>query len=313
MGSTNAYEFISLNEQNVHHLITLYKKVFGIGYTLEKIQAKYLNNYTGIRAQGHFAFYKGKPVAFHGAIPVVMEHREEQQLSAQYGDAMTLSAHTGKGLFTKLGELTDNVLKQLGVQFVWGFPNQNSEYGYINKLHWQGENRMECYIIPLKGVPKEAVFRKTKLFAGTYHKWIKDQLKEISLGTTVVSSIDTKNYVGVCRNAEYYAYKSFTFNFSIAINNKTRVWVKPEGGLLVGDVFTENEKKIGEVVEELKKLGKRLGLSKLIIQVSPNNILSAELKKEYKPIHSWLIGYKNFCSSWPLHKLQLTYGDLDTF
>jgi len=56
-------------------------------------------------------------------------------IAAQSGDAMTNFAYTGKGFFTQLGEKTDALLKAENIEFVYGFPNQNSYPGYIKKLH----------------------------------------------------------------------------------------------------------------------------------------------------------------------------------
>ena len=126
MESINQYEFVSLNEENIFELMPLYKKVFGIDHTLEHITKKYNPSYTGLNAQGHFALFDGKVVAFHGAIPVLMRHKNTTELAAQYGDAMTLKSHSGKGFVSQLGKLTDRLLIQKGVSFVWGFPNQNS-------------------------------------------------------------------------------------------------------------------------------------------------------------------------------------------
>lgn len=308
----NPYLFEPLNELNIKWLIDLYKKVFGVQYTLEQVKAKYQPQYTGIHAQGHFAIYQNKPVAFHGAIPVLIRYQGQVELCAQYGDAMTLQAHTGNGLFTKLGELTDQVLIEKGVKFVWGFPNQNSEYGYVNKLHWQGEARMQCYIFKLSSISSETVYRKTKLFERRNQERIKKELSSLLVPKQQLHSIDTKMGGGIDRSNHFYAYKNFSPNYFIELKG-TKVWIKPLGGLLVGDIEVKNEQQLLASIEELKILAKQLGLNKLTIQASPKSQLNLLLKKHFSPIDTWLIGYKNFSSQFPLEKLQFTYGDLDTF
>jgi len=312
MANTNSYEYVSLDEKNIHELIPLYKNIFGVRYTLAQIKAKYQPSYTGIHAQGHFAFFNKKAVAFHGAIPVLMRYKNQIELCAQYGDAMTLADHSGNGLFTKLGELTDQTLQDNGVKFVWGFPNQNSEYGYVNKLNWQGKERMQCYIFKLNPLSSEVIYRKTKIFNQHKQERIKSLLSSIIIDKKDLQSIDKRLFGGIERSSDFYRYKSFSTNYFVNLNG-TKVWIKPVGGLLVGDLEFKTEANLLETINDLKALAKQLGLNKVVIQTSPNTMLNNTLKKHFQSIDSWLIGYKNFYSKLPLDQLQFTYGDLDTF
>ena len=312
MDTTKQYRYVPLDESNIHLLIELYQKVFGVSYSLSQIKQKYQPTYTGLNAQGHFAFYKDQAVAFHGAIPVQMRYKNQIELCAQYGDAMTLKAHTGNGLFTRLGELTDSLLKENGVRFVWGFPNQNSEYGYIHKLNWQGNKRMQCYVLPLGKLSQEVIFRKTLLFNKRYQEKIEKKLAPLLLPRKNLHSIDPQKAGGINRSEAFYAYKSFSKNYFIHLEG-TKIWIKPLGGLLVGDLELTDEKQLLNCIKHLKILAKELGLNKVVIQTSPESELNLLLKQHYTPIDSWLIGFKNFDSDIPFDQLQFTYGDLDTF
>lgn len=311
MCHSSKYQFEALNDDNIHHLITLYKKVFGTDYSLDFIKSKYQNDYTGIAAQGHFAFYEEKPVAFHGAIPVIMQQEGQHELCAQYGDAMTIKSHAGNGLFTILGNKTDLLLKELGVRFVWGFPNQNSEYGYVNKLQWNGNERMQCYILKLSSISKEQILRKSKIFHHSNQEGIKRKLSRLITEKKELHSVKS-DHGGIDRSVDFYRYRSFTPNYIITIND-TKVWIKPQGGLLIGDMEIQSEQQALNTVAALKDLGKKLGLHQLVFQASPNSDLNKILQLHYQAIDSWLIGFKNFTSSLDLSRLQFTYGDLDTF
>jgi hypothetical protein len=310
--TSKIYRFEKLTASNVQLLLPLYKKIFNQSYSLPQITQKYLSKHTGIAAQGYFAFHNDKPIAFHGAIPVLMEHKNEIQLAAQYGDAMTLKKHTGNGLFTKLGELTDDLLRKKEVRFVWGFPNQNSEYGYVNKLNWKGNNRMNCYIIPVSKTSSEQLLRKSGILTNRKQKQIKEKLAPQIQPKFLENSISSDSKIGTLRNSDYYNYKSFSSNYVVLISN-TLVWIKTEGGLLIGDIEKPGDSSYEMIMNGLMKLAKQLGLHQLIFQVTPNTNLDAYLKQKNNGIHSWLIGYKNFNSDWDLNNLELTYGDLDTF
>lgn len=306
------YEFEALSEENLHGLIPLYHKVFNKKYQEQQIRAKFLTNNSAISAQGHFAKLNGQVVAFHGAIPVLMQYKNQIELAAQYGDAMTLKGHTGKGLFTKLGRLTDELLKKKGVRFVWGFPNQNSEYGYVNKLDWKGNKRMQAFLIPLSIVSEEVLRRKANLGVESFQEKIKRIIEPIRIEKANLQSVNTDQYPSVQHSKNFFEYKSFSPNYMIELAG-CKVWIKTEGGLLVGDVEQKSEEQFTELIQHLLQLGKKLGLHQLVFQFSPQSTHCQWMKKHYKAVDSWLIGYKDFNSDFPLEELQLTYGDLDTF
>tara|TARA_B100000780_G_C21115989_1_gene451507 strand:- start:1089 stop:2027 length:939 start_codon:yes stop_codon:yes gene_type:complete len=312
MANIDSYQYTQLTEENVHHLIPLFEGVFGITFTRDHLIAKFFTPVQGVCAQGHFAFFQGEPIAYHGCIPILMEYRGEAELSFQYGDAMTLPEHAGKGLFTKLGKLTDEILPQLGAGFVWGFPNQNSEYGYVNKLQWKGEKRMKCFTIPVATLPTEKIFRRTKVFEKQNQDRIRRKLSDSILVNKPIQSVDTTRNVGVSRNLAYFDYKSYTSNFCVDVDG-TAVWIKPVGGLLVGDMEVNSQEQVLKTVEGLKRMAQKIGVDKVIIQVSEANPIYNFLSIQYSSIDSWLIGYKNISSNFPLETLDLTYGDLDTF
>jgi hypothetical protein len=50
---------------------------------------------------------------------------------------MTHPEYTGRGVFKELAlQLYDDCRRKYGVNFVWGFPNDNSHYGFIKNLNW---------------------------------------------------------------------------------------------------------------------------------------------------------------------------------
>ncbi len=307
-----AYRFEALDRSNQHHLIELYAKVFGNKYTLNFINSKFRNEYTGISAQGHFAFKNDRPVAFHGAIPVIMKQGETKELAAQYGDAMTIKSEVGNGLFTDLGLRTDDLLQQKNVQFVWGFPNQNSEYGYVNKLNWKGNERMKCLIIPLSKISKEQLTRKSERLKAAFQKSIQKKLEGLIIDKKPLSSIHFHQQGGVDRSSEFYAYRSFSFNYHLKLSHGL-AWIKTEGGLLIGDLEYQSKTEIKFLLQELISLGKELGFHQLVLQASKESRLYKDLAGEHSFLDSWLIGFKDFSSSFDFKKMAFTYGDLDTF
>lgn len=308
------YEIKPLSDNTISDLKILYKAVFSNSYTEKQILEKYDTDYLGKKYFGHIAYYNNQPVAFHGAIPVQMKYNNQLELAAQYGDAMTLKDHSGKGLFSKLGELTDSQLQSESFKFVWGFPNQNSEYGYIHKLNWTYKECMQGYRFQIRTFPVEKIIKKTGILSNWYTKFIRQKFSKYEVTNTISGSVFLKeNCVSVNRNQEYYSYKSFGNNFSIKIND-TLFWIKIQHGLLVGDVEMTSEKNFELALKKLKQIAFRIGVTEIIIQASPNTLLAELLKSRAdKQFESWKVGYKNFNSDFPLENLKFTFGDLDTF
>jgi len=307
------YTFVPLSNENIEDLTYLYKHVFGNKMTLKMVKTKYDTSYLKTGYFGHLAYYQKQPVAFHGAIPVLMQHHKKQELAAQYGDAMTLPKHTGNGLFTKLGKLTDKKLKEAGIRFVWGFPNQNSEYGYLNKLDWIHKERMQRYTLKIGLVPLEKIARKFSTINQIYDQYVLKAFKDYETNKTIPGSVFTNEHVvSIARNKGYYNYKSFNNNFTIEIDT-VLFWIKIKNGLMIGDVKTSSEKAFYLAFKKLKKIALKAGIREINIQASPDTTITKFMNKQLDPLDSWVVGYKNFTSDFPLEQLKFTLGDLDTF
>lgn len=309
-----SYTIVPLTSKNIKDLPHLYKNVFGNDNCLSMVQKKFDTSHLGISHFGHLAYKNEIPVAFHGAIPVLMEHNGVYELAAQYGDAMTLPDHTGNGLFTTLGKLTDMQLKAAGVKFVWGFPNQNSEYGYLNKLDWKYVERMQGFSIKTSIIPIEKLAQKFVVSRTIYGKYIQRVFEKYKTNRTIKGSVfKSSNCISTCRNDAYYNYKSFTGSFTIEIDG-VLFWIKVKNGLLIGDIETPNDALFYRALEKLKQIASNNGIGVLTFQASPNTEISQLLQSHTKTtFNSWIVGFKSFSSNFPLEKLKLTFGDLDTF
>jgi len=308
-----SYTIVPLSSANIKDLTYLYKRVFGNLMTLDMVKTKFDTSYLGTGYFGHLAYADNQPVAFHGAIPVLMKYKGVYELAAQYGDAMTLPEHTGKGLFTTLGKKTDEQLKKAQVKFVWGFPNQNSEYGYLNKLNWVYKERMQRFNVKTAVVPIEKITRKFSVSHDLYSKHIKSVFEKYKTHKTIEGSVYmTPNTVSTSRDTDYYSYKSFTGNFTIEIED-VLFWLKIKNGLLIGDIETSSEAQFHAAFKILKQIATLNGISEINIQASPNTLITKLMTKYQNPLESWVIGFKSFSSNFPLDHLKLTLGDLDTF
>lgn len=309
-----SYTIVPLSLENMEDLTYLYKHVFGNTITLDIVKRKFDTSYLGLSHFGHIAYHNNKPVAFHGAVPVLMTYNGATELAAQYGDAMTLPNHTGKGLFTKLGKLTDAQLEAAGITFVWGFPNQNSEYGYLNKLDWQYVERMQGFTIKTSAIPLEKIAQKFNFAKNIYSKRIDRIFEPYRTNRNIKGSVFLNtDCISTSRDSAYYNYKAYNDNFTVEIEG-VLFWLKIKNGLLVGDIETPNDVAFYEALEKLKQIALNNGIGEITFQASPETQISKLLAtKAENTFESWVVGYKSFSTSLQLEKLKLTFGDLDTF
>lgn len=312
MDSINPYNYVQLTKDNLHHLVKLFRIVLGVNYSYEYLYTKYFTEVEGLTSLGYFVFLDDEAVAFYGGIPVLMEFDGNIELAVQCSDAMTLKEHRGKGFFSQLDKLVNDLFQSSGVRFKWALLNQNSEFICVQKLNWDGKRRMKCFTIPVATLPTEKFFRRTKVFEKQNQDWIRRKLSDSILVNRTIQSIDTSKRVGVSRDKAYFDSKSYTPNLCVDVEG-TAVWIKPVGGLLVGDMEMKSQEQVLKTVEGLKRMAQKIGVDKVIIQVSEANPIYNFLSTQYSSIDSWLIGYKNINSNFPLKTLDLTYGDLDTF
>ena len=77
--------------------------------------------------------------------------------SARSMATMTHPAHAGRGIFSELAErLYHRVFADHGTAFVWGFPNPNSHYGFVNKLGWSDLFSLHFLDLPTTGADDRA-------------------------------------------------------------------------------------------------------------------------------------------------------------
>ena len=162
--------------------------------------------------------------------------------------------------------------------------------------------------------PFESVFRKNKITSKLYDFYIRKIISAYTVNNIVKNSASlVKDSVTVIRNATLYDSKSNNGNFSIKIDNVI-FWIKVKQGLHIGDIEIIGEGDFSNAFIKLKKKAFLLGIRTITIQASPNTFIT-EIFKEIpcRTFDSWSICYKNFSSSFPLERLRLTYGDIDSF
>lgn len=303
------YRFESLSEENLPHLVPLFKKVFNNGFTLDVVKKKYLNYIDPGRYYGHLAFYGDAAIGFSGAISQLLCHRGAIEKSSQSSDSMVIKSHNGKGIFTKLAQSTNESLKGDGIASTFGIPNQNNHYAFFNKVGWKKANVINRFHIPIEQnvISRYAGFLKLRMS--------RKILSPYETETPPSPSFSDDHIVKSLRDRDFYHYKKLNGDsFFIKIDTIT-LWIKISNKyLFIGDMDTpEDSEHFKKIIESLKLVVTKSGISEIIFQTSPGSRLESFYQKFYPAHSSWTLGADNFSSKWDLTMLKGTWGDFDTF
>lgn len=139
--------------------------------------------------------WDGDALVGHYAVsPVELIVKNKVILSALSMTTMTHPEYGGQGIFSTLAEdLYRSVKEENNVKLIWGFPNNNSHYGFIKNLNWK-----DLTIIPVMSLSLEAFngkrdekFIVTKEFTDLHTK----AFSSVINNNEVVSVHKTKEYL----------------------------------------------------------------------------------------------------------------------
>lgn len=309
------YHFEKLNKDNLKDLLPIYATVFSKDVSIEFFQKKHNTSFTDLSCVGYIAYSLDKePVAFYGVYPCFITYNGAQYLVAQSGDTMTHSKHTGKGLFTILASKTYDYCKANGIHLVFGFPNQNSYPGFVQKLGWTHFDDLLSYQFRVKCIPWIRIKKTLHLSQKTHDVWCHLILSLLPKGMPFENSSKDKKTAAVDHSKDFFAYKTYTKNYVLNMDG-INIWLKCDDTfLLIGDMEKCDEKRFLKVISKLKKIALILGLPHIRYNGSSDTWGIRMFEKYgHKMESTYPIGGVNFTNIIALEKLKFTMADNDTF
>ncbi|HLP19644.1 MAG TPA: GNAT family N-acetyltransferase [Chitinophagales bacterium] len=305
------FTFERLSDSNIYHLRLLhhacYKKWLPEGY----FEAKYNTKYLTPARFGHLAFHNNLCVAFNGMIPCAMEYNGQVELSAQSSDSMTHPAYMKRGLFTAVIERNYTNLRNEHIGFLWGFPNSYSSVIFPKKLGWKSTEAMNGYRIHV--VNRYAAYFKRIANTAYYGDNALQKIFENQLVTIAPSnSLAGSGFVTAVRNSDFFRYKQFGGSILIKLEGIT-LWIKQNGALFIGDMDSISPSQLKQLMPLLTGMAKRCGASEIYFQSHSGSQVEAAFAAQYPMFVSWQILYDNLSSKFPLDKIRVTMGELDSF
>ena len=311
------YVFKRLDKSQLGAIARLYQRAFAVSVSLEELEKKYSTQSFGAAYTGVLAYdANNQPAAYYGVFPCKMSIEGTQVLAAQSGDTMTDPDHRMKGLFVSTAKMAYEIAASEGVEFVFGFPNENSFPGFKNKLGWIFHGHMFNFHLSTSALPLAAFSKKYPKLGRHYLKWAGKRLKKLSIPITpqLIDIFSKKESSGVLKDAAFFDYK-ITSNTYLIRWKSFELIVKIDGELVIGDVSAFEPSRFPEFMTALKKLGKHLGCHKVLYTATPNDWLYPLFEKAgYPPQQSLPIGFLPLKESpTKFENLRFTRIDYDTF
>jgi GNAT superfamily N-acetyltransferase len=309
---TKAYTIERLNTANLCDVEKLHTVVYGRTPDPGFFFKKYDTYFTGVEHIGHIAYNaEHTAIGYYGVIPCFLKIGDRVVLAAQSADTMTHPRYRYKGLFVELANLTFQLCRDNGIELLFGFPNQNSLPGFINKLGWKTTETMDVFVINLL-FPWQKLVNKFSFTRVIYKDYLKKQIeRNIVPQNGFASSVLGDGFSGICRDEDYIKYKSYSNTYTIKLGPAT-LWIKISQVLLVGDILVESED-FNRTIHQLKLLAGKLGLKQIHFHTSPGTTLHQLFSAHFIPVPSFPVLFKELSGNLPLHELKFTSADIDTF
>jgi len=310
---TPEYVIEKLCETNIADVEKLHTAVYDTVPARNLFLMKYDTAFTGVKHIGFIAYdQRGQPAAFYCVIPCFIRFKDKIVLSAQSADTMTHPDHRFKGLFVELALRTFQLCETAGIQFVFGFPNQNSLPGFVNKLGWETTERMDCFIIRSVIFPWKKIFYKFPVLKNRLAAYQQGVLKNHAVNQQGLSnSVFEDGFAGVYRDHHFRKYKTYHQSHVIKLGNAL-LWVKINSVLLIGDILVKPGEFEG-MLYRLKSLASKLGIREIHFHASPGTTLHKLFARDYQPIPSFPVIFKSLGEHAALETVKFTSADIDTF
>jgi hypothetical protein len=289
----------------------LYIYYFKLRVNKDFFKRKFNTNKFGLEDVGFLALSsENKPAAYYGVFPCVMNYNGKDILVAQSGDTMTHTQHRGKGLFIKLAQKTYEFAKENGVRFVFGFPNQNSYPGFVNKLNWTHTEDLNVFKIKVTTLPIAKVAKIMSFFSKVYSGYTSLFYKVTSEGFE--NSVLAQGFNGLNHNKNFFDYKTYYPHQIVTVANR-KVILKYDGKIWIGDIEFSKEEEYLKVINVLKRKAFLTGATEIIIHTSEGTALSNLLVKLDVTASKLPVGYLKFDEDFDFNKIKYNSFDLDTY
>lgn len=133
-------------------ILDLFQTSFGKEMGAEYWQWRFRDNPTG-QIMVELAWDEDTLAAHYAVSPVVLTVKGHDQITALSMTTMTHPHYRGRGLFPTLSTRLYKRLRQQNYLMVWGFPNNQSHWTFINRLVWKDIYEIPMFHLNIENLP----------------------------------------------------------------------------------------------------------------------------------------------------------------
>jgi hypothetical protein len=309
------YRLAVLRGSELARLLPLFADAFGSGrFTAEWLERKYACEYDGLRAFCCVAFGEdGEPAGSVGVLPWAMRYADRIEGAGQMVDVATGSAHRGRGLFVRLGELALQVCEDADVSFLFGFPNEAAYPIWMNKLGYEHIHDLLEHRLQVRTIWAERVAQRVSPLRSLYHRYVDRTLSARAADERALeNSLLRDGFAGIERDHSFFEYKFRFAGSRILSLDGGRAWLNVQRGLFIGDLEASSDSDLARTIRELKRVARRLGMHQIVFHASTETRFSGSLPG-FRSSPGMPVIYRNLRSQIPSARLRFTFGDFDNF
>lgn len=304
--------FEQMNETHIEAFQRLIYQVYKKNVSAETIRNKYNSFIDDKEWIAILAFAGDEPVAFAGNIITPMIYKGQRVLSGHLVDSMTSPTFMAKGLYTSIVNKNIELLQKRGVQFIWGYANQNSEAAVTKKLNFVFQHRFTAF-----GFDKGESFLskvRTKINYQAAQKRTMRVLNRFEQTEAFKGSlVSNEELVTIDKTPAYMQYK-FKGGSKVYLIDGVKFWINVKTHLLIGDIEYEEKAQLEKAMKTFLDLVIKHQLGKVYFHaIEPSEI--GEVLKSFgaSTVNSWSLCYRNLSCDFPLEQFVVSFGDIDTF
>lgn len=279
------YRIERLSKEKLKDMSFLFEINKNLSHSSSYFEQKFETSFTSKTYIGYIAYNieRKQPAAVYVVYPCYIHHKNEKVLSAQSGDTITNPNDQKKGLFVTLAMRTYELAKKEGIKVIFGFPNNNSQHAFFNRLNWTKSPPLINYKIKAVGIPFFKILKKLNLLNSVYYPYL-NQLQKLFKPSDNILLLSNEEYYDtrIIKDKHYRKYKKYEKSFMFRYRDIT-IWYKPGGEVRIGLIYLEEGSLSNKLILTLKILGFLIGIPNISITVSLNSFYDKALNLHYSP------------------------------
>ena len=207
-------ELLEYEHGNEKDILELFQLSFGKEMTVEYWQWRFLNNPFTKDIFIDLMWENNTLVGHYAVSPIEINVGGKIVSTALSMTTMTHPQFGGKRIFSTLAENLYNRLQDKNYSMVWGFPNNNSHYGFNKNLNWRDIAVQAMMTLSLKKIEKNLKHNTSYQCITKNSNLSKNIIDKLNTSTSIVSIHKSEQYI----NWRYFNNPTANYKF-ISINN----------------------------------------------------------------------------------------------